>query len=149
MCLRLLQNIEHADCQVSVLLPAVDRYLRSCAAVCYLIELFSIQEGSSGLKCSQYYAFNSFPSGPEGEKERERRGTEMEGRSRRILMGRVKFHRTKACYWISVMILWIITSTIQPPDTHLKAFEITFPSDFTSWKCIAPYKLLRCFLDAN
>lgn len=45
------------------------------------------------------------------------------GRDRSILMGRVKFHRTKACYWIPVMILWIITSTIPPPPDTFKGFH--------------------------
>lgn len=36
-------------------------------------------------------------------------------RNRRILKGRVGFHRTKARYWIPIMILWIITSPCQPP----------------------------------
>lgn len=57
-------------CQMSVLLLTAHQYLRSCAAVCYLMRVFSIQEESSALKYSQYYAFNSFP--PEEQRDRER-----------------------------------------------------------------------------
>jgi len=81
---------------MSVQLPAAHQYLRSCAAVCYVIRLFNIQEESSALKYSQYYAFNSFP--PDKQRDSERGGRGKGCRDRRILMGRVKFHRTKACY---------------------------------------------------
>lgn len=57
---------------MSLLLLAAHQYLRSCAAVCYLIRLFSIQEESSALKYSQYYAFNSFPPEEQGDREREK-----------------------------------------------------------------------------
>lgn len=85
---------------MSALPLTAHHYLRSCAAVCYLIRLFSIQEESSALKYSQYYAFNSFPPEEQRDGERERLGVGggKRGRNRRILMGRVKFHRTKARY---------------------------------------------------
>lgn len=30
------------------------------------------------------------------------------------------------------------------PKTHLKAFTIPLPSDFTGWKCATAYKPLHC-----
>lgn len=49
-------------------------HLSSRALLCCLKRLLSIQEESSALKYSQYYAFNSFPSGPQGERARSRNG---------------------------------------------------------------------------
>lgn len=49
--------------------PSISVPVSRRAAVCHLIRLFSIQEESSALKCSQYYAFNSFPPGPVGARE--------------------------------------------------------------------------------
>lgn len=98
----------------SVLLLTAHHSQRPSAALCCLISLLCIQEESSALMYSQYYAFNWFP--PEEQRDRETEDGARSGcRNRRILKGRVEFHRTKGCYWIPVMILWIITSTIQSP----------------------------------
>ncbi len=63
---------------MSALPLTAHQYLRSCAAVCYLITLFSIQEEPSALKYTQYYAFNSFPSEEQRDRERGGSGKEAE-----------------------------------------------------------------------
>lgn len=80
-------------CPMSVLIPNVHQYLRSYAAVCYLIRLFSIQED---LQHSNTPSIMLLTHSPQDQKER---GESRKGdRNRRSLVGRVKFHRTKACY---------------------------------------------------
>lgn len=128
-------------CQMSVLLPTVHQYLRCCAAVCYLIRLFSIQEESSALKYCQYYAFNSFPPGPVGERERrERKGRQKQKDS----YGKSEISQDKSPLLNSCHDSLDNNLHYPSPKTHLKAFTIPLPSDFTGWRCVAAYKPLHC-----
>lgn len=68
-------NIEPWTCQTSAgLLCRPSPELPSRAPLRCLIRLLGIQEESSALKYSQYYAFNSIPSGPQGGRARSRNG---------------------------------------------------------------------------
>lgn len=124
---------------VSVLISTVHQYLRSYAAVCYLIGLFSIQEESAALKCSQYYAFNSFPPGPEGER-REQKGSQKQ----KDPCGKSEISQDKSLLLNSCHDSLGNNLRYLAPKTHLKAFTIPLPSDFTVWKCVTDYKLLHC-----
>lgn len=93
-------------------LLAARQYLRSGAAGCHLIWLFSIQVEPEALKYSPYYAFNSLPQRSRGIQPN---GSKKEAEAERSFWVEWNYTRQKL-YWIPVMTLCIITSTIRPQD---------------------------------
>lgn len=129
-------------CQISALLLTAHQFLRSCAAVCYLIRLFSIQEESSALKYSKYYAFNSFP--PEEKRDREER-RECKGRQKpKDPYGKSKISQDKSPLLNSCQDSLDNNFHCSAPKTHLTDCTIPLPSDFPGWKCVTAYKPLHC-----
>lgn len=127
---------------MSALLLTAHQYLRSFAASCYLIRLFSIQEESSALKYSQYYAFNSFP--PEEQRDREERRERKERQKQKDPYGKSEISQDKSPLLNSCHDSLDNNLHYPTPKTHLKACTIPLPSDFTGWKCVTAYKPLHC-----
>lgn len=134
--------------------PSISVPVSRRAAVCHLIRLFSIQEESSALKCSQYYAFNSFPPGPVGAREEaaeERARQKTEGslwsgggeraRERESEVSQDKSPLLNSRHDSLDNYLRYPTPPLPPllppSDTFKRAFIIQLSSDFTGCECVA------------
>lgn len=123
-------------CQMTALLLTAHQYLRSWAALGYLIRLFSIQEVSWALKCSQYYAFNSFPTEQQRDRE-ERKRWKVRGKQKDP-WGRREISEDKSLPLDSCHDSLDNHRRYPALKTRLKACSIPLPSEFSGCGSTVP-----------